>query len=143
MDAFLKMPKPDGQKEDLGIAVLDEPCLNHEDKTVLELKYVQSKNVARAAPIDVDSIDNADKKPREVSRWISSVQDLHKTRPPPTVNYTKNMPDIESLMQEWPPEMEAAFKQTSFPGPEIDMNVSEYAKIICAMSDIPVHKLQN
>ena len=143
VDAFLKMPKPDGQKEDLGISVLDEPCLNHEDKTVLELKYVQSKNVARAAPMTVDSIDTADKKPREVSRWISSVQDLHKTRPPPTVNYTKNMPDIESLMQEWPPEMEQAFKSTSFPGPEIDMHVADYAKIICAMSDIPVHKLQN
>ena len=98
VDAFLKMPKPDNAKEDLGITVLDEPCLNHEDKTVLELKYVQSKNVARAAPINVDSIENADKKPREVSRWISSVQDLHKTRPPPTVNYTKNMPDIETLM---------------------------------------------
>jgi len=137
------MPKPDGQKEDLGISVLDEPCLNAEDKTVLELKYVQSKNVARAAPMTVDSIDTADKKPREVSRWISSVQDLHKTRPPPTVNYTKNMPDIESLMQEWPPEMEQAFKSTSFPGPEIDMHVADYAKIICAMSDIPVHKLQN
>lgn len=40
VDAFLKMPKPDGQKEDLGINVLDEPALNHEDKTVLELKYV-------------------------------------------------------------------------------------------------------
>ena len=65
----------------------------------------------------------------------------HKTRPPPTVNYTKNMPDIESLMQEWPPEMEQAFKATPFPGPEIDMHVSDYAKIICAMSDIPVHKL--
>jgi hypothetical protein len=34
------MPKPDGAKEDLGITVLDEPSLNHEDKTVLELKYV-------------------------------------------------------------------------------------------------------
>jgi hypothetical protein len=34
------MPKPDGTKEDLGITVLDEPSLNHEDKTVLELKYV-------------------------------------------------------------------------------------------------------
>ena len=40
VDAFLKMPKPDGTKEDLGITVLDEPSLNHEDKTVLELKYV-------------------------------------------------------------------------------------------------------
>ena len=53
--------------------MLDEPALNHEDKTVLELKYVQSKNVARVAPIDVDAIENADKKPKEISRWISSV----------------------------------------------------------------------
>jgi len=93
--------------------------------------------------MNIDSIENADKKPREVSRWIDSVQDLHKTRPPPTVNYTKNMPDIETLMQEWPPEMEAAFKATPFPGAEIDMDPAEYAKIVCAMSDIPVHKTQN
>lgn len=63
---MLKMPKPDGQREDLGIEVLDEPCLNSEDKTVLELKYVQSKNVVRSAPVDVDSIESADKKPKEI-----------------------------------------------------------------------------
>lgn len=57
VDAFLKMPKPDGTKEDLGITVLDEPALNNEDKTVLELKYVQSKNVVRATPMDVDFIE--------------------------------------------------------------------------------------
>jgi intraflagellar transport protein 46 len=73
VDSFMKMPKPDGAKEDLGITVLDEPSLNHEDKTVLELKYIQSKNVVRAAPMTVDSIENADKKPKEISRWISSV----------------------------------------------------------------------
>jgi len=83
------MTKPDGTKEDLGIIVLDEPSLNHEDKTVLELRYVQEKNVIRAAPMTVESIESADKKPKEVTRWINSVQELHKTRPPPTVNYTK------------------------------------------------------
>lgn len=40
VDSFLKMPKPDGNNEELGITVLDEPALNSEDKTVLELKYV-------------------------------------------------------------------------------------------------------
>jgi hypothetical protein len=34
------MPKPDNTKEDLGITVLDEPALNHEDKTVIELRYI-------------------------------------------------------------------------------------------------------
>jgi len=39
--------------------------------------------------VTVDSIESADKKPKEISRWINSVQDLHKSRPAPTVNYTK------------------------------------------------------
>jgi hypothetical protein len=55
VDSFLKMPKPIDQsttsttmsiKEDFGLTVLDEPALNCEDKTVLELKYIQSKNVS-------------------------------------------------------------------------------------------------
>lgn len=40
VDAFLKMPKPDGVKEDIGITILDEPALNPEDKTVIELRYI-------------------------------------------------------------------------------------------------------
>lgn len=137
------MPKPDGSKEDLGIQVLDEPSLNHEEKTVLELKYIQSKNVLRTEPITVDSIKNADKKPKEIQRWIHSVQDLHKGRPPPTVNYTKQMPDSDLLMSEWPQEMEQAFKDIPFPGPEIDMHITDYSRLVCSMLDIPCHKLQN
>jgi len=86
---MLKMPKGNGDKEELGITELDEPALNCEDKTVLELKYVQGKNVVRAIPMNVDSIEGAEKKPKDIGRWIINVQDLHKTRPPPTVNYTK------------------------------------------------------
>ena len=83
------MPKPDGGKEDLGITQLDEPALNCEDKTVLELKYVQYKNVVRSTPMTVDSIEGADKKPKEISRWINSINELQKTRPAPTVTYSK------------------------------------------------------
>jgi hypothetical protein len=46
----LKIPKPDGHKEDLGIVVLDEPALNPEDKTVLELKYI---DVARMISLNL------------------------------------------------------------------------------------------
>ena len=99
--------------------------------------------MVRAAPLDVESIEHADKKPKEINRWINNVQDLIKTRPPPTVNYSKNMPDYDTLMQEWNPEMEAAFKQIDFPGPEIDMDVSDYARLICSFTDIPVHNTNN
>ena len=41
VDNFLKMGKPDGTKEHLGITVLDEPALNQENKTVILLRYIQ------------------------------------------------------------------------------------------------------
>ena len=139
VDASLKMPKPDGGKEDLGIIQLDEPALNCEDKTVLELKYVQSKNVVRSTPMTVDSIEGADKKPKEISRWINSINELQKTRPAPTVNYTKQMPDFDQMMSELHPELEDAMSLMA--GPEIDMHSNDYAKIILALLDVPVHKL--
>ena len=64
-------------------------------------------------------------------------------RPPPTVVYTKPMPDSDFLMSEWPPEMEAALREMPFPGPEIDMHAGDYARLICTMLDVPVHKLAN
>jgi intraflagellar transport protein 46 len=54
----------------------------------------------------VKSIENAEKNPKEVLTWIKNVTDLHKGRPPATVNYTKQMPDFDLLMEEWPPGME-------------------------------------
>ena len=38
MDAFLKVPRPDGQKDNLGLQVLDEPAAAQSDATVLELQ---------------------------------------------------------------------------------------------------------
>ena len=104
--SFLKMPKPDGTKEELGITVLDEPALNHEDKGVLEMRYIQEKSVVLKEPMNVERIEHADKKPKEISKWITAMQNLHAERPPPSVSYTKPMPEFDALMQEWPPELE-------------------------------------
>lgn len=49
--------------------------------------------------INVHSIENADKNPREIISWINDVSDLHKNKPPPSVGYSKIMPDIDALMQ--------------------------------------------
>jgi intraflagellar transport protein 46 len=87
----------------------------------------------------VDSIEGADKKPKEISRWINSINDLQKTRPAPTVNYTKQMPDFDQMMSELHPELEDAMSLMA--GPEIDMQSNDYAKIILALLDVPVHKL--
>lgn len=50
----------------------------------------------------VHSIESAEKNPKQILSWISSVADIHKTKQPPSVSYSRPMPDIDSLMQVWP-----------------------------------------
>ena len=35
---------------------------------------------------DTRSIENAHKNPAEIDKWIQSINDLHRTKPPPQVN---------------------------------------------------------
>ena len=58
----------------------------------------------------VRSIDDAERNSKAVDNWIESISDLHRQKPPQNVHYSKTMPDIESLMQEWPPEFEEMLK---------------------------------
>jgi len=39
--------------------------------------------------------------------------------------------------------MQEALKEVPFPGPEIDMQTIDYARLVCTMADIPNHKLAN
>ena len=139
------MPKPDNKEEDLGITVLDEPALNCSDDRVLEMKYIQLKKtiVVQPSDITVKSIENAEKNTKEVMNWIKNVTELHKGRPPATVNYTKQMPDFDLLMEEWPPAMERALKEISFPTPDIAMSTIDYASVMLSILGIPRHKNSN
>ena len=87
----------------------------------------------------VRSLEYADKNPREISRWVDSINELHRSKPPPQVHYTKTMPDIERLMQVWPERMEDMLKSVKLPPPAIDLDVRDYARVLCAILDIPVH----
>lgn len=35
------------------------------------------------------SLDNAEKNPKMLDKWIDSIRDLHKSKPAPTVHYAK------------------------------------------------------
>lgn len=139
MDAFLKIPRPDGELDNLGLKMLDEPSLTQSDATVLDLQ-LRSTSKKKHGDIVVRSIENAEKAPKEIDRWVKSIADLHRTKPPPQVHYTKTMPDIESLMQVWPEEFEELLGKTSLPGASMDMALEQYVRVICALLDIPVHK---
>ncbi|KAK1942220.1 Intraflagellar transport protein 46 [Phytophthora citrophthora] len=139
MDAFLKVPRPDGQLDQLGLKMLDEPSLSQSDATVLDLQ-LRSTSKKKHGDIVVRSIENAEKAPKEIDRWMKSIADLHRTKPPPQVHYTKTMPDIESLMQVWPEEFEELLSKSTLPSADLDMSLEQYVRVICALLDIPVHK---
>jgi intraflagellar transport protein 46 len=91
----------------------------------------------------VRSIENADKNPKQISKWISSIEEAHRMKPSPTVTYTKQMPDIDNLMEAWNPEIEDAIIGLELPGPDLDVDLSMYVLIICSILGIPVHELKN
>lgn len=46
------------------------------------------------------------------------------------VNYKKNMPDIELLMEAWPPEVEEIIGNVNMLTPELDIPLEDYARMV-------------
>ncbi|XP_075725365.1 intraflagellar transport 46 [Rhipicephalus microplus] len=145
IDAFLKVPRPDGRADSvqLGLRVLDEPSAQQSDPSILALRLRALSRDARLATTSkavVKSVDKPEEQNREIELWLQSVQELHRARPPPTVHYTRNMPDVESLMQEWPPDFEEMLAEVQVPTAELECSLEEYATMACLLMDIPVYK---
>ena len=43
----------------------------------------------------VRSIEDAAKNPVAIDKWIRSINDLHRSKPPPQVHYKRPMPEID------------------------------------------------
>ena len=139
IDHFLKIPRADGKKDNLGLTVLDEPASQQTDPTVLDLQLRAISTQATLQPTVVPSIDMASQHPQKITTWIQNISELHKSNPPPNVTYSKNMPDIDQLMRMWPQEMEEALETCELPSADLDVDTKAYARIVCALLDIPVH----
>ncbi|NWH59400.1 IFT46 protein, partial [Geococcyx californianus] len=141
IDAFLKVPRPDSKPDNLGLLVLDEPSTKQSDPTVLSLWLTEnSKQPNVTQQIKVRSVENAEKNPKAIESWIESISKLHRCKPPTTIHYSRPMPDIETLMQEWSPEFEELLGKVGLPTAELDCALAEYVDMICAILDIPVYK---
>ncbi|XP_026797726.3 intraflagellar transport protein 46 homolog [Pangasianodon hypophthalmus] len=140
IDAFLKVPRPDGKADGLGLLVLDEPCAKQSDPTVLSLWLSENSKQHNVAEVKVKSIENTQKNSKAIDNWIESISELHRSKPPATVHYTRPMPDIDMLMQEWPPEFEELLGKVNLPTADINCDLAEYIDIICGILDIPVYK---
>ncbi|WIA20887.1 hypothetical protein OEZ85_005233 [Tetradesmus obliquus] len=140
-DEFIKVPRPDGRPDYLGLKVLDEPAAVQSDPTLLNLQLRQlSKDTPGVRMEVVGCIEHNDKDRRQrLATWISSIADLHKNKPAAAVHYSRPMPDLEVLMQEWPPELEAMLRSSKLPTTDLDLDLLSYSKLVCALLDVPVY----
>nr|KAJ3414018.1 Intraflagellar transport protein 46 [Polyrhizophydium stewartii] len=94
-------------------------------KAMLDLHLRAVSKSGTVVPQVVRSLESANlsKDTKPVDAWIKNIKDLHGKKPPPSVHYSRRMPDIEELMQVWPQELEAAFEL--------------YATLIALLLDVP------
>lgn len=140
IDAFLKVPRPDGKADSLGLVVLDEPSVKQSDPTVLSLWLSEETKQHGATELKkVTSVASPQTNPRAVDSWVDSISALHRSKPPASVQYGRAMPDIDSLMQEWPAELEEMLGRLQLPPARLQCSLAEYTDIISGLLDIPVY----
>lgn len=144
VDNFLKVPRPDGEEEKLGIFSLDEPALHQTDPAVLELQLqLHSK---KRNSITVRSLEGNVTLPHnklQIENWINSIDTLRQTKHSEKVSYKKPMPHLQdTLMESWPEDFNEALKSETIvlPDSRLDMSLAEYGRLLCSILDIPVHK---
>lgn len=142
IDAMIKVAAPeriDGVDEALGLEVIDEPCAAQSDPTVLDLQLRSIAKTATSKPVAVGQVADLEKNAKSLDNWIASITELHREKPPQKIQYSTPMPDVELLMQEWPPEVEALLRSVGLPSAELDVQLKHFVSIVCAVLDIPVH----
>ena len=139
IDPFIKVPRPDGKADNLGLVSLDEPASVQSDPTVLTLQLRAVSKSSGTQPMLVRSVEHAEKDPKAINGWIDSMTKLHRNKPAPSVRYSKPMPDIEALMQIWPAPIEELLETAALPDADINLDLQSYVRMVCAMLDIPVY----
>lgn len=155
VDEFIKVPRPDGLDDGLGVRVLDEPGPEQSDPASLSLKLRRAiggglggdggaGGAGGRASAVVGRIERPESKEgaAKLDAWIESVNALHEgdDKSGAQFAYSKNMPDIETVMREFDPEVEEALRNSGFPDNLPDMDLKSTIKYMCAILDIPVYE---
>ena len=118
--------------------MLDEPSAKQSDPSVLELHMRVVSKQSSSGTRRIKRIQGQDVTAME--KWIHDISDLHRSKPAPTIHYSKPMPDIDNLMQEWPEDLEDTLKTTTLPLADLSADLSTHVDIVCGLLDIPRYK---
>nr|SVE77923.1 EOG090X0FP3 [Daphnia lumholtzi]SVE78553.1 EOG090X0FP3 [Daphnia lumholtzi] len=135
-DAFLKIDRPDKSTEFLGLTLIDEPSLNQSDPSVLDLRLRSIYKQSSAKKTVARSIEEGNKV-KAIEKWIKDINELHRAKPLPTVNYNKPLPDIDALLQEWNPDVEDILSEDKILPSNLNCGLSFYIDVACGTTRPP------
>ncbi|OHT10741.1 Intraflagellar transport protein 46 like protein [Tritrichomonas foetus] len=141
IDAFIKVPRPDSEFDDLGLVILDEPSISQSNPQVLRMELREQCGITSPGNESdgyIGFIEDVQKNRKALDSWLESIEEIHRNRPPPTLIYSSQMPELEDLMQPWDETFEETLQACPLPTAELDCSLEDYAKIICALLEIPV-----
>jgi len=138
IDALIKVESDNNLQ--LGLTVLDEPSAKQSDPNIIELQLRSVTKTSSGKMSKIKKVSNIDKEIKVVDKWIKDIDDLHRSKPAPTIQYSKTMPEIDQLMQVWPNEIEALIQDLSIPSASLNIDLNSYVDILCSMLDIPIYK---
>lgn len=142
VDAYLKIPRPDKKLDPLGLELLDEPALNMSKKSYLDLLIKEFYKKRQDSEKKVHSLANVHKNPKQIQGWIKDVQEVQKNKVPPSVFYSKKMPEIDNLMQIWDSDFESNLSKINLNNSNVPLPLELLAKISCNLVDIPCYKAE-
>ncbi|XP_018317183.1 intraflagellar transport protein 46 homolog [Mycetomoellerius zeteki] len=142
IDAFIKIPRPDGVEDKIGLIVLDEPCTDQSDPAVLHLRLRNHSRSAGAATRQavVKRIEDAERNSKSIDKWIDDMNQLHRSKHSPGVQLNHAMPDIDGLMQQWPPQVEEKLNELQLDLSELDCDLPQLVDVVCNLLDIPTRE---
>ena len=140
IDAFIKVPRPDGEQDPLGLTVVDEPTIGCSSPQILKMRLREEFGVVGGNEGDgyIGFIEQPHKNYKALQAFLESYDEVQTNRAAPTMSYSYKMPDLEDLMQVWPDELEKALESLPLPTADLDLSLVEYAQVVCALLDIPV-----
>lgn len=133
----------------LGLDILDEPCGQQSEPALLHMKLrsisTQPRTPASGTGIGSGGGSGAVPPPsvsrstKDIEKWITDIQNLHVNQPFPMVMHRrKPAQDIDSLMNEWPSEMERMLNNLGFPNVYLNCSLPFYIELICSLFDISI-----
>nr|SVE73877.1 EOG090X0FP3 [Daphnia atkinsoni] len=132
-DAFLKTDRPDESNELLGLTLIDEPSLSQSDPSVLDLRLRSIYKQSSAKKTAARTVEEGNKV-KVIEKWIKDINELHRSKPLPTVNYNKPLPDIDTLLQEWNPDVEDILIEEKILPANLNCDLLFYTDLACELA---------